>query len=48
MLILALTRWGQDDDKARSPEAGCDAHLTKPVDLQELEALLRSLSRTKR
>jgi PAS domain S-box-containing protein len=43
LIIIALTGWGQDDDKARSHEAGCDGHLTKPVDLPDLERLLESL-----
>ena len=29
---MALTGWGQDDDRRRSEEAGFDAHLVKPVD----------------
>jgi hypothetical protein len=33
-------RWGQDGDKERSREAGCDGHLVKPVDIDELEKLL--------
>ena len=36
LLIIALTGWGQEDDKARSHEAGCDGHLTKPVSLTDL------------
>lgn len=40
MLIVAMTGWGQADDKNRSLEAGCDAHLTKPPDLDELMKLL--------
>jgi len=39
-LIVALTGWGQEDDRRRSAEAGFDAHLVKPVDV---EALLRLL-----
>jgi CheY-like chemotaxis protein len=41
--IIALTGWGQERDKALSQEAGCDAHLVKPVNLSELEALLDEL-----
>ena len=40
MIILALTGWGQDSDRARSHEAGCNGHLVKPVNLAELEKLL--------
>jgi signal transduction histidine kinase len=41
--IIALTGWGQDHDRERSKEAGCDGHLVKPVDIPELEKLLASL-----
>jgi PAS domain S-box-containing protein len=39
-VIIALTGWGQDDDRRRSREAGFDSHLVKPVDFTELLALL--------
>lgn len=39
--IVALTGWGQDSDRRRSREAGCDAHLVKPVEFDALERLLR-------
>lgn len=41
LVIIALTGWGQADDRRRSSEAGFDAHLVKPVDP---EALLRTLA----
>ena len=31
-LLVALTGWGQDEDRRRSEEAGFDAHWVKPVD----------------
>ena len=40
VVIVALTGWGQDEDKRRSEEAGFDQHLIKPVDPTALEALL--------
>jgi signal transduction histidine kinase/ActR/RegA family two-component response regulator len=40
VVIIALTGWGQEDDKTRSQEAGCDGHLVKPVEPAALEALL--------
>ena len=40
MLIIALTGWGQDEDRSRSSEAGFDHHLVKPVDVAVLEKLL--------
>ena len=39
-LIVAQTGWGQDQDRQRSPEAGFDAHFTKPVDDEALLQLL--------
>jgi PAS domain S-box-containing protein len=44
VLLVAVTGWGQDDDKRRSRQAGFDAHLVKPVDLAEIESLLKGLS----
>ena len=40
MTIIALTGWGQAGDKERSRAAGCDGHLVKPVDIDDLEKLL--------
>ena len=39
-LLVALTGYGLPEDRARALEAGFDAHLVKPVDHAELEALL--------
>jgi CheY-like chemotaxis protein len=36
LAIIALTGWGQENDRERSREAGCDGHLVKPVGLSEL------------
>ena len=41
--IVALTGWGQEDDRRRARESGCDHHLTKPVEIATLQALLASL-----
>jgi PAS domain S-box-containing protein len=38
--ILALTGWGQEVDRQRSKEAGCDGHLVKPVSVVDLERAL--------
>jgi CheY-like chemotaxis protein/two-component sensor histidine kinase len=38
--LIALTGWGQDEDKRRAHDAGFDHHLTKPVDPRRLDALL--------
>jgi len=40
VLLLALTGWGQEEDKEKSKASGFDVHLTKPVDLAQLEQLL--------
>jgi CheY-like chemotaxis protein len=40
ILLIALTGWGQDQDKRRATEAGFDHHLTKPVDAVALQGLL--------
>ncbi len=40
-LLVAVTGWGQDQDRSRSRDAGFDGHLTKPVDLQALLRLLQ-------
>jgi CheY-like chemotaxis protein len=42
--LVALTGWGQEDDRRRSEEAGFDAHLVKPVDLPALNKLLTAWS----
>jgi len=42
-IIIALTGWGQDEDKRLSKEAGFDHHIVKPVDPDELEKLLVSI-----
>jgi CheY-like chemotaxis protein len=47
MIIIALTGWGQEGDRLRSHEAGCNGHLVKPVDLAELEKLLAQLLDTR-
>jgi signal transduction histidine kinase/CheY-like chemotaxis protein len=39
-LLIALTGWGQEEDRRRSSEAGFQAHLVKPVKLAEIEKLL--------
>jgi CheY-like chemotaxis protein len=43
-ILIALTGWGQDEDRRRSQESGIDYHLVKPVDLTALEQLLSSLA----
>ena len=40
MLLVALTGWGQAEDRERTKEAGFDRHLVKPVEPRELQRLL--------
>jgi CheY-like chemotaxis protein len=46
MVLVAVTGWGQEQDRERTREAGFDAHLVKPVDHEELSQLLESFRRT--
>ena len=41
--VVALTGWGQDEDRRRSHEAGFDHHMVKPVEPGALERLLEEL-----
>jgi CheY-like chemotaxis protein len=43
VVLVAITGWGQEQDRRRSREAGFDAHLTKPVDMAALSRLLAEL-----
>ncbi len=45
VLLVALTGWGQEEDKRRSHEAGFDTHLVKPVEPEALEKLLRKVGK---
>ena len=45
IVLIALTGWGQPEDKQRSRAAGFDHHLVKPVDPSTLERLLASPAR---
>jgi PAS domain S-box-containing protein len=41
--LIALTGWGQEEDRHRSQLAGFDYHLIKPADVDALQSLLGSL-----
>ena len=43
MVLIALTGWGQQQDRRRTQDAGFDAHLTKPVNLGQIMDLLAKL-----
>jgi PAS domain S-box-containing protein len=45
MLLVAVTGWGQGEDKKRSIEAGFDLHMVKPIDHSALEGLLAGFGR---
>jgi PAS domain S-box-containing protein len=43
MILVALTGWGQDDDRRKSKEAGFDGHMVKPVGYAALVKTLNEL-----
>lgn len=43
MFLIALTGWGQEEDKRQTMEAGFDHHLVKPAEPDELQELLASV-----
>jgi CheY-like chemotaxis protein len=45
---VALTGYGQPEDRERARAAGFDDHVTKPLDLNALEGLLARISQTPR
>jgi PAS domain S-box-containing protein len=42
--VIALTGWGQEGDRKRASDAGFDAHLVKPVDVQTITLALERVS----
>jgi PAS domain S-box-containing protein len=44
IVIIALTGWGQEDDRRKSEQAGFNGHLVKPVDYDRLLSLLAELT----
>ena len=46
IVIIALTGWGQEDDRRKSQEAGFNGHLVKPVDYEKLLELLATFEAT--
>ena len=43
IVIIAVTGWGQDTDRALSRAAGCNAHLVKPIEITDLDPFLARL-----
>jgi signal transduction histidine kinase/DNA-binding response OmpR family regulator len=43
-VLVALTGWGQEEDRRRSSEAGFDYHIVKPIDFTAVEKLLKDLN----
>ena len=43
IVMIALTGWGQEEDRRKSREAGFNGHLVKPVDHSDLMKLLSDL-----
>jgi len=44
VLLIAVTGWGQDEDRRRSHEAGFDHHMVKPVDPQALMTMIAGMN----
>jgi two-component system, chemotaxis family, CheB/CheR fusion protein len=43
MVLIAATGWGQEADEREAIQSGFDAHMTKPVDLRKLSAVVDEL-----
>ena len=43
MTLIAVTGWGQEEDRRKSTDAGFDGHLVKPVDPEALDELSTQL-----
>lgn len=44
VVLVAVTGWGTEDDRAQSRAAGFNLHLTKPVSMMEIEQLLAAMA----
>lgn len=47
MFLIAVTGWGQDEDRQRASEVGLNVHMVKPVEAAALERLLAELAETR-
>lgn len=43
-MLIALTGWGQEEDRRRTAEAGFDQHLTKPIPPDSIDELIKGLA----
>ena len=44
VILVAVTGWGQEDDRLKAREAGFDCHMVKPIDPAALTSTLATLS----
>jgi CheY-like chemotaxis protein len=44
MTLVALTGWGQPEDRRRTTDAGFDYHLVKPTDVETIQRVCRALN----
>jgi CheY-like chemotaxis protein len=44
VMLIALTGWGQEEDRRKSQDAGFDSHMVKPIEIGVLQKLLASLN----
>lgn len=44
IVLVALTGWGQDEDRIRSEEAGFNFHLVKPLDFANVQTLMADIT----
>lgn len=44
IFIVALTGWGQEQDKQHAKEAGFDFHITKPIKMDMLKSVLSKIN----
>jgi CheY-like chemotaxis protein len=44
LVLIAVTGYGQPEDRSRSREAGFDHHWVKPIDFDELDKLWTTLA----
>ena len=40
--LIAVSGYGQEQDRSRSADAGFAAHIVKPIDIEELETVIRA------